>query len=173
VPVVSGVGHEIDFTIADFAADVRAPTPSGAAELVVPDRRALLATLATHESRLRHLVTQLLQRAFERHGNLAQRLARAHPGHRLQQQTQRLDELDLRLKRAWENALTRTEQRLLLLQRGLDAISPLATLERGYAIVTGPDGRALQDAAEVKAGDAIEARLKRGVLRATVTGARN
>jgi exodeoxyribonuclease VII large subunit len=171
--VVCGVGHEIDFTIADFAADVRAPTPSGAAELVVPDRRALLATLASQEARLRHLVAQLLRRVAERHDHLAQRLARAHPGNRLQQQTQRLDELEPRLLRALESALTRAEQRLLLARRGLDAISPLATLERGYAIVTGPDGRALQDAGEVKAGDAIEARLKRGVLRATVTGARN
>jgi exodeoxyribonuclease VII large subunit len=68
--------------------------------------------------------------------------------------------------------LTSADQRLLLARRGLDAISPLATLDRGYAIVTGPDGRALLDAGELRAGDAIEARLKRGVLRATVTGTR-
>src|SRR5688572_23579366 len=70
IPVVSGVGHEIDFTIADFAADVRAPTPSGAAELVVPDRRTLLANVAGADRRLRHLVEQLLSRAFERFGTL-------------------------------------------------------------------------------------------------------
>jgi exodeoxyribonuclease VII large subunit len=173
VPVVCGVGHEIDFTIADFAADVRAPTPSGAAELVVPDRRALLATLAAQQARLRHLVTQLLSRAFERYGNLSQRLARAHPGSRLQQQAQRMDELEVRLRRALEQAMVRAEQRLLLARRGLDAISPLATLDRGYAIVTGPDGRALQDAQDVRPGDAIEARLRRGILTATVTGRRD
>jgi exodeoxyribonuclease VII large subunit len=172
VPVVTGVGHEIDFTIADFAADVRAPTPSGAAELVVPDRRALLATLHAATGRLRQLVTQRLSLASERFVTVSDRLARAHPGSRLLQQTQRLDELDLRLRRAWDNAFARTGQRLLLARRGLDAISPLATLERGYAIVTGADGRALQDAAEVQPGDAIEARLKRGVVRATVTGRR-
>jgi exodeoxyribonuclease VII large subunit len=172
VPVVSGVGHEIDFTIADFAADVRAPTPSGAAELVVPDARTLLSTLANAQRRLRQLAEQRLTRAFERFGNLGQRLARAHPGNRLQQQMQRLDELDLRLRRALEAAMTRADQRLLLARRGLDSISPLATLERGYAIVTGPDGRALLDAAEVRVGDTVEARLRRGVLRATVTGAR-
>jgi exodeoxyribonuclease VII large subunit len=172
VPVVCGVGHEIDFTIADFAADVRAPTPSGAAELVVPDRRALLATLGASRQRLAHLVNQLLARAGERFKGLQERLHRAHPGSRLQQQVQRLDELELRMRRAWQNAMLRAEQRLQLAQRGLDAISPLATLERGYAIVTAADGRVLQDVAEVRPGDAIEARLKRGVLAATVSGTR-
>jgi exodeoxyribonuclease VII large subunit len=85
---------------------------------------------------------------------------------------QRLDELDLRLRRALEAALVRADQRLLLARRGLDSISPLATLERGYAIVTGPDGRALLDATDVRNGDAIEARLRRGIVRATVTGTR-
>jgi exodeoxyribonuclease VII large subunit len=172
VPVVCGVGHEIDFTIADFAADVRAPTPSSAAELVVPDGRTLLSSLANAQRRLRQLAEQRLTRAFERFGNLGQRLARAHPGNRLQQQMQRLDELDLRLRRALEAALVRADQRLLLARRGLDSISPLATLERGYAIVTGPDGRALLDATDVRNGDTIEARLKRGIVRATVTGTR-
>jgi exodeoxyribonuclease VII large subunit len=217
VPVVSGVGHEIDFTIADFAADVRAPTPSGAAELVVPDRRALLSTLSSAFSRLRHIAVQTMARMQDRYGALAHRLARVHPGSRLQQQAQRLDELEmrleraaglkltrvqeryaalaqrlarvhpggrlaqqaqrldeleLRLRRAAESLLARVEHRLKLAQRGLDAISPLATLERGYAIVSGPDGRVLQDATEVKPGDAIEARLRRGVVIARVTGVR-
>jgi exodeoxyribonuclease VII large subunit len=171
VPVVSGIGHEIDFTIADFAADARAPTPSGAAELVVPDRRTLLAGLVGVEARLRQLATQWLRRAGERFETLTQRLARAHPGNKLQQQTQRLDDLDLRLRRAWDNAFVRAGQRLQLAQRSLDGISPLATLERGYAIVTRADGTVLQDAAEVKEGDEIEARLRRGSVRARVTGA--
>jgi exodeoxyribonuclease VII large subunit len=131
-----------------------------------------LATLDATANRLRQLMTQQLALAGERFARLSERLARAHPGSRLQQQAQRLDELDLRLRRAWENAFARTGQRLLLVQRGLDAISPLATLERGYAIVTGPDGQALQDATDVQPGDVIEARLKRGVVRATVTGRR-
>ncbi len=171
VPVVSGIGHEIDFTIADFAADVRAPTPSGAAELVVPDRRTLLAGLKGVDTRLRQLAAQWLSRASERFEATMQRLARAHPGNRLQQQTQRLDDLDLRLRRAAEHALTRAGQRLQLAQRGLDSISPLATLERGYAIVTRADGTVLQDAADVREGDEIEARLRRGSVRARVTRA--
>ncbi len=170
IPVVTVIGHEIDFTIADFAADVRAPTPSGAAELAVPDRGTLLAKLLHTESRLQGLAQRFLAQATERNLALLQRLQRAHPGTRLRQQAQRLDELDMRLRRAGEAALTRIRQRLLLAQRGLDSISPLATLERGYAIVTGADGSALQDAASVKVGDLIEARLTRGTLQARVTG---
>ncbi|MET0279987.1 MAG: exodeoxyribonuclease VII large subunit [Steroidobacteraceae bacterium] len=213
IPVITGIGHEIDFTIADFAADLRAPTPSGAAELVVPDRRTLLAALEATEHRMRRFMGQLLARAQERYGNLAQRLsrvhpevrlrqqvqrldeldarlrrataqmllraaqrhdtlaqrlARVHPGNRLRQQGQRLDELEQRLRRGWVTGYVRSQQRLLLAQRGLDAISPLATLERGYAIVTNARGEVLQDAAEVRAGEEIEARLKRGVVRARV-----
>lgn len=170
IPIVTGVGHEIDFTIADFAADVRAPTPSGAAELVVPDCRSLLAALANGKARLRASVLRQLSRAQQRGSELSARLQRAHPGSRLRQQAQRLDELDLRLQRAWQNSLARATHRLLLLQRGLDAISPLATLDRGYAIVTGADGHALLDASQARTGDVIEARLKRGTLRAQVTG---
>jgi exodeoxyribonuclease VII large subunit len=170
IPVVTGIGHEIDFTIADFAADVRAPTPSGAAELVVPERRTLLAGLVNAETRLQRAMQRLMTRAGERSQSLLQRLHRAHPGNRLRQQAQRLDELDLRLRRAWEFSLTRARQRLLLAQRGLDAISPLATIERGFAIVTGPDGAVVQDVAQLQTGDAIEARVARGVVMATVTG---
>jgi len=168
IPVVSGIGHEIDFTIADFAADVRAPTPSGAAEIIVPDRRNLLAGLRTCAERLGFAIERQLRRAGDRRQQLAARLQRAHPGTRLQQQVQRLDELDLRLRRGWESRFSRIGQRLLLAQRALDAISPLATLQRGYAIVTGPDGQVLQDAAQVKQGDLIEARLSIGRVRARV-----
>jgi exodeoxyribonuclease VII large subunit len=172
IPVVTGIGHEIDFTIADFAADVRAPTPSGAAELVVPDRRTLLATLANAAARLRASVSRQLTRAQQRSAELTARLQRAHPGSRLRQQAQRLDELDMRLRRAWEKSLTRATQRLLLAQRGLDAISPLATIERGFAIVTKADGSVVQDAGELKVGDSIEARVARGTVLAQVTGTR-
>jgi exodeoxyribonuclease VII large subunit len=169
VPVVTGIGHEIDFTIADFAADVRAPTPSGAAEIVVPDRREILGRIEASRRDLVLAMERMLARALDRHEQLAARLQRAHPGTRMRQQVQRLDELDLRLRGAWDNRLARLSHRLQLAQRGLDAISPLATLDRGYAIVTGPDGSVVQDAAQVQPGDEIEARLARGRIRARVT----
>jgi exodeoxyribonuclease VII large subunit len=168
IPVVTGIGHEIDFTIADFAADVRAPTPSGAAELVVPDRGTLLATVRSISARLQQAVQRQLRNALQRHEQLLARLQRAHPGSRLQQQVQRLDDLDTRLRRAWDAQASRMMQRLQLAQRHLDAISPLATLQRGYAIVTGPGGEALVDESQVKPGDVIEARVARGRIRARV-----
>lgn len=168
IPVVTGIGHEIDFTIADFAADVRAPTPSGAAELAVPDRGTLLAAVRGFAGRLQQAVQRQIRHALQRHEQLMARLQRAHPGSRLQQQVQRLDELDLRLRRAWDGQRTRLLQRLQLAQRHLDAISPLATLQRGYAIVTGPGGEVLLEESQVKPGDVIDARLARGRIRASV-----
>ncbi|MDR2215808.1 MAG: exodeoxyribonuclease VII large subunit [Nevskiaceae bacterium] len=173
IPVITGIGHEIDFTIADFAADVRAPTPSGAAEIAVPDQRELLGQLESLSRRLAYAMERALVRGLDRHQQLVKRLSRAHPGTRLRQQVQRLDELDLRLRAAWENHLARLAHRLQLAQRGLDAISPLATLGRGYAIITGPNGVALQDAAQVSPGDEIHARLARGRLTAQVIARRD
>jgi exodeoxyribonuclease VII large subunit len=169
VPVVTGIGHEIDFTIADFASDVRAPTPSGAAEIVVPDRRELQGQLQSTLRRLTRAMTQHLTRERERQQQLAARLQRAHPGTRLRQQAQRLDDLDLRLRSAWENRLARLTHRLQLAQRSLDAISPLATLGRGYAILTTATGDIVQNAQQVRIGDEIHARLAHGQLRACVT----
>ncbi len=169
LPVVTGIGHEIDFTIADFAADLRAPTPSGAAELVVPDRASLLEGLRATLQRLQLSMRRQLTHTGHRHEALAARLQRAHPGARLAQQTQRLDELDLRLRAGWTNRLLRITQRLTLAQRALQAVSPLATLERGYAIATGPAGEAVTDAARLAAGEELTLRFARGSATATVT----
>src|ERR1700722_5348331 len=100
IPVVSGVGHEIDFTIADFVADVRAPTPSGAAELVVPDRQELLSALRRIGARLVQSGRRELRTASQLLMQLRHRLQRTHPGVRLQTGAQRLDELELRMRKA-------------------------------------------------------------------------
>ena len=213
LPLVSGVGHEIDFTIADFVADQRAPTPSVAAEMVSPDQNDWLNQLRALDVQLYNCLQRKFTRLRERLGWLEKRLQQQHPGQRLRQRAQRLDELEQRLSRAVrtgqrqrlaqlttltarlqrhhpgprlqqlrdrEAALaqrlrtaTRTHlqqlrQRLGGVMRALDAVSPLATLERGYAIVTTSDGRVLQDAGQVQRGDKIQARLARGQLRCTV-----
>jgi exodeoxyribonuclease VII large subunit len=215
IPVITGIGHEIDFTIADFAADVRAPTPSAAAEMVVPDAEELLSGFARIATRLRRAVRRRLEAHRERLSWLTGRAALAGPGVRLAQLAQRLDEyeealiralrrqlaqhrerlrwlagraalvspssrmtqqslrlsnLDQRLIRAWRQAAHSRRERLLPLVRTLNAVSPLATLERGYAIVSGEQGDILRDAAAVKPGTYIEARLARGKLRAKVQG---
>jgi len=214
LPIIVGVGHEIDFTIADFAADLRAPTPSQAAELAVPDQSEWLTRFARLEQQVAFCMRRRLG-ADQRHfASLAHRLSRCHPGIRLREQQQRLDELEQRARHALErgiaNAKVRlhrlatsvaqanpahrlaktrerwrwtaerlrraiarnlddTKQRLKLADRALASLSPLATLERGYAIVQRSDGGALvTDAAQVKRGTAIDVRLARGSLAATV-----
>lgn len=282
IPVVSGVGHEIDFTIADFVADARAPTPSGAAELVVPDRNACLEALARTAERmsvcmrreLRSVTTRFdsalarmklvhpgvrLSQQEQKLDELEQRLASgvsrefktistrleravqrlnlAHPGLRLAQQVRRLDDLeqrlmnsvratihgdgnrvgelyarlvrhspdhqareyrvrheglDSRLRQAWKEYCSGREQRVTTLATALEQIpkgyfagkehrlglaartlntaSPLRTFERGFAMVTRPDGTLVRDVAAVNVGDEIEARLAQGKLKARVTG---
>jgi exodeoxyribonuclease VII large subunit len=213
LPVVSAIGHEVDFTIADFVADRRAPTPSAAAELVSPDQSEWLAQLhALHARSTRHLSRQLND-TRQRLNWLAQRLQFRHPGQYLRQQAQRLDELEQRtrlvmrsyfnglqsklneevaaLKQAAPSArISRTElqlqalsqrlrssitallqtrqQQLAVACKSLDTISPLATLDRGYAIVTRQDNRVVHKAASVTAGEQVTARLAQGRLLCTV-----
>lgn len=214
IPVVSGVGHEEDFSIADFVADLRAPTPSGAAELVTPDSETWVRALTQYSVRLRQGLARQLQAATERLQWCRQRLRQLHPGRALQERMQRLDELDVRLKRSMRNLVagrhaqlatltagvhqhdprqrlqllgsrladlgrrlqtaTRSNLfgsngRLTLAIRALQAVSPLATLNRGYAIVSDAgSGRLLTSVADVQAGQSIRAGLADGSLLATV-----
>jgi exodeoxyribonuclease VII large subunit len=214
IPTVSGIGHEVDTTIADFVADLRAPTPTAAAERVSPDADEQLRRLEALALRSRAGIGRELRRAAERARFLAHRLAQLDPRQRLAQRAQRLDELDGRLRRALALGLERQRgraaaaaealrrhapaarlaalrgrtdllharlghavgtalggrrERLARAAGSLEATSPLATLARGYAIVSGPDGRALRDARAVAVGAEVEARLARGRLAARVT----
>jgi exodeoxyribonuclease VII large subunit len=169
VPVVTGIGHEIDFTIADFAADLRAPTPSAAAELIVPDRAEWLRGVAATAQRLGLAVRRQTARARERLEWLGGRLARVHPRERLALRAQRLDELEGRLGRAFGRHLADARARLASAARTLGAVSPLATLERGYSILLNAEGRLVRAASEVAPGDAVAARTGRGTIHARVT----
>ena len=208
VPVVSAIGHETDFTLADFAADLRAPTPSVAAELLVPDRRDLLARLHAMRERLmalqRHRLDQAMQRADRamlrlqaqspqarlhllrlRHAELRRRLdtqwrqcllgrqARLrhaatvlrtqHPARRLALLHERLLRLRARPQAGITRVLQRDTLKLRALARSLEACSPLATVARGYSILTREsDGRLVQSVAQVHAGDRLRARLRDG-----------
>jgi exodeoxyribonuclease VII large subunit len=169
LPVITGIGHETDVTIADWAADVRAPTPSGAAQLVTPDRQVWLDNCRALLRRLGAGIQSHLQQGARRVEVAQQRLQRAHPGSRLMQQTQRVDELEQRLHQATTRLLARGEVRLQGVARALEAISPLATLARGYGIVTrAADGQLLTRAGDAAPGDEILARLGQGRLRARV-----
>ena len=169
LPVVSGVGHEVDFTIADFVADARAPTPSGAAQLVTQDVHAWLQRLTQIQERLQALWRRREVDAQQALRALQERLQRAHPGARLAQHAQRLDELEQRRQRAWERLLLHASSRLDGVMRALHAVSPLATLERGFAIVQGDgDARAVTDVAQLRVGQRIHARLAHGRLQAEI-----
>ena len=170
IPIVSAVGHEVDFTIADFIADVRAPTPSGAVELVVPDRIDWLRTV----NRLAQRVARLGQRALEDHAQeldyLARRLLVNSPTAGVARHGDRLRELRGRMTSGMRQRMIGVEHRLQLAVRALHSVSPLATLDRGYAIVMdAASGAALTSAGTVKAGSDIRARLSSGELLATVT----
>jgi exodeoxyribonuclease VII large subunit len=191
LPVVSAVGHETDFSISDFVADLRAPTPSAAAELVTPDGPALRRSFANLEAQLLRRVQSRLQALAQRHDLAGRRLARQHPGRRLDEQRKQLDRLSSRLKVATGRLLTqhrpRLEQarsrlantrhrvvqdrraRLGELARTLHAVSPLPTLERGYAIVTDTEtGRVLDSVAGIRPRQGIATQLKDGRIHATV-----
>ena len=124
IPVVSGVGHEVDFTIADLAADLRAPTPSGAAELVVPDALEWLRRLNKDAGRLHNAMSRRLGNLAQRLDFQRRRLAVAHPGQRLRQHHQRLDELEGRLRRAVDSAIATRQRRLAHAAAVLAAQSP-------------------------------------------------
>jgi exodeoxyribonuclease VII large subunit len=168
VPVISGVGHETDFTLTDFAADVRAPTPSAAAELATPSVDDL--RLIVDEARLR-LDTTLRDVLDERAFALdSQRRALRHlsPRHTVENARQHLDSLGERVEGAITQDLRLQRERLNSLRAALGAISPEATLARGYAVVTGEDGASVTDAGQAPAGSSIGVRLHRGRLTATV-----
>ncbi len=214
IPVVSAIGHEIDFTICDFVADLRAPTPSGAAELVVPDQAEWLRSLSKTTARIASLGRRYLEdhqqeldilsrrlsrsspativaRQLEWLKNLQQvligavrydlvrrsralelvrtRLLQRSPAIEVQYSVNRLAELNQRLRIFGTASVERLANRLNLAERALQSVSPLATLERGYAIVSDADsGMILTDSSATKPGREITARLAHGSLTATV-----
>jgi exodeoxyribonuclease VII large subunit len=169
IPIVTGIGHEIDFTIADFVADLRAPTPTGAAQLTVPDASVWLHRLAQLAARFGAAAQRALKGEQARLDVMQRRLLQAHPGARLQQHSQRLDELDARLRLAMRARLAAGAARLDCAARALQAVSPLATLGRGFAVITrSADGALVTDASQLAPGEQFDARLAQGSLRAAV-----
>ena len=168
-PVVSGVGHETDFTIADFAADVRAPTPSTAAEMVVPDQEELQAIMAAHSSRLAQLMQgrlTLFRRELEAQ---AQRLERASPLSRINSARQGVDELLGRAQTRLRHRLALRRERLRGVEARLESLSPVATLHRGYALVRHRDtAQLVVQVEQVRPGDQLGVRVSDGEFEAKV-----
>ena len=214
LPVISAVGHEVDFTIADFVADVRAPTPSGAAEIIVPNQsdwirqisgfaariarvgqrafedraqeldwlgRRLVASspraklqrqrdsLREHRGRLNSAMRQQLLEQKNTLQEIRNELMKSSPALSVQRSIGRLQQLTQRLATSTRNTVSDTSHKIALLGRALNSVSPLATLNRGYAIVKQEDsGAVLTNAADIKPGKDIRAQLSRGEIIATV-----
>ncbi len=167
VPVVSAVGHEIDVTICDLVADVRAPTPTAAAQLVFPKLADIENTLSLLARSLKRAMTGKIEREKERLIHLARRLK--DPQRKIAEQQKLLDSLKRRLDLGISKQLTRKQQSLQSLARELHVLSPLAVLERGYSIARRvPDGKVLRSAEEASRGDELEIILSQGRLKATV-----
>ncbi|MCR6661990.1 MAG: exodeoxyribonuclease VII large subunit [Luteimonas sp.] len=215
VPVVSAIGHETDFSLSDFVADLRAPTPSAAAELLVPDRSDLSLRLEGLQRRLSALQANRLRQAAQRADRASLRLHSMRPQARLAAHAQRRDEALRRLQAAWRLRLQRhastlrhadavlnamrPQRRLQLLRerlsplharaqaalarrlqreamhlrglaRSLDAVSPLATIARGYAILQDERGRVVRSIEDANAGERLDARLQDGTLVVRIEG---
>ena len=162
IPVVVGVGHETDFTIADFAADQRAPTPTAAAELVSPSRLQLAALLAESARRLAREMRRRLAYAAQGLDACSRRLV--HPRERLRAHGSLLAQLSARLGFSFVHRLRACEARLARLQAGLAGLDPAAVLGRGYSITYGESGAVLRDAREVKPGERLRTRLASGEI---------
>lgn len=207
LPIVSGVGHEIDFTIADFVADVRAPTPSAAAELISPDQLEMRQTLSSYQNwffdqtqrrltdlaqrvdwlekrlispqqrldtlserskNLQHRLRQQIQQTLlRRHSELAQatsRLREHNPSRVIAAHQATTQHYQQRLAYAMQHRLSEDKARFAQSARALNTVSPLATLDRGYAIVSSETQAVISDQASVQAGDRVTARLAHGEL---------
>jgi exodeoxyribonuclease VII large subunit len=173
VPVVSGVGHEVDVTISDLVADARAPTPSAAAALALPDRQGHETRLDRDRYRLRAAALGVVDRAARRLGRSRESLRAHAPSARLLADRVRWAAAQSALQRGIEANLTRSGGRLAAVSARLDALSPLAVLSRGYAIVyREPEGVIVRRAREVRPGDGLRLRVAEGEIEATVGATR-
>ena len=168
IPVISCVGHEVDFTIADFVADLRAPTPSAAAELVVQNSQNTQAHIAQLQKRLMQAVSLFYERAKRRFDLAVNSRVFKDPQTITQQKEQELDDLTLRLEAAWKERLNAFERRLELAQNQLQALGPQAVLKRGYSITRRQDGSVISRVAQTAPGETVYIQVQDGMIRSEV-----
>jgi exodeoxyribonuclease VII large subunit len=168
VPVISGVGHETDFTIADFVADLRAPTPSAAAEVAVPDGVEVSEQFAALGEALQAATRRRLDEARTALEDRQQALVRLSPQGRVDRGRQGVDDLSRRAERSWEHRQVLLRERVAGLERRLQGLNPYAILDRGYAVVRRRDGSVIRVTAQAVAGEPIDVRVSDGSFPARI-----
>lgn len=169
IPVISAVGHEPDVTISDYVADLRAATPSNAAELAVPDQNEVYARLNQLRQRLGRVVQDRLRRERQRLQPLVRSRALQNPLAYVQEKQQLLDRQQDRLRSALERDVAKQRARYAALCAALDSLSPLKVLSRGYALAQTPDGKVITGVEQTEVGSHIQLTLSDGKLGCTVT----
>lgn len=169
-PVISAVGHETDVTISDFVADLRAPTPSAAAELAVPEWSGILRRLEEGRRRLYAKMEERLDWYRNRTGQYERQLKYVSPSSRINDYRQRLMYMEERLEQRMKEELADNRHRLAIYSERLSGLSPLKQLERGYAVVSKDNGRGIHSVAQAEIGEKIRVRLTDGQLEAVVAG---
>ena len=167
-PVISAVGHETDTTISDFVADLRAPTPSAAAELAVADLGSILQSLRDFDDRLNRLMEDKVREKREKLETFSWKLERLSPGQQLLEKRQRLADLDELFRKLMEGKIRENRQALAFYIERLNGASPLKKLNQGYAYVAGEDGKRLTGAKEAKVGEKLTLYFADGRLSARV-----
>lgn len=168
IPIISAVGHEIDFTIADFAADLRAPTPSAAAELAVPAQSELSEKFHNVYVRLYGQVQRMLERKELELKRFRERPVLLNPTVKLEEQQIYIDRLRQDFITRAERVMEQKKKELGILASKLDGLSPLGTLSRGYAVAKGADGRVVRSAKQVNIGDEMTVLLEDGAVKTQV-----
>ena len=163
-PVISGVGHETDFSISDFVADLRAPTPTAAAELATPNRTEILSSIAEWEADLLRSTNAFLQEKTWGLQTMKQQLKRRSPRAKIQNDGQRVDEYAHRTERAMQAHLRLLQADLQGAVANMASLSPNAVLDRGYAVVAKADGGVVKKIRQVKLKEALELRVSDGRL---------
>jgi exodeoxyribonuclease VII large subunit len=164
LPVITGIGHEIDFTLSDFAADLRAPTPTAAAELAVPDREELKGLLQGEVSRLVYACQSVLQDSCTQLTGMRHRIEKASPEWMIRNDRQRLDDLSFRLESSLGNSFRFRQSEVLGLTKRLSALNPFAVLQRGYAIVTNTAGQVVASVKKVTMDEVVDVKISDGTI---------
>lgn len=168
IPIVTGIGHETDTTLADFAADLRAPTPTGAAVLVTPNKADLLADLVGLQAELDDVFDRKTRQYHQDLSSMQSQMNFLSPINRIRNNQQRLDEVLVRMEQVIDHRIILSQSRFRGLNSRLKALNPLQVLQRGYAIVSDENGKIVSSVTEVQAGNQVAVRLKDGILESEV-----